>query len=83
MAFKPTTFRDFVVLTVACLRILMFWNTKPCLRVSGSRRLEGLVDLLTLEGTASFGNIGNPYLQDTTSHPKIPNSTSLKLFFLC
>ena len=53
MTFTPIPFRDFVVLTVMYLRVQMFWNTKPCLWVNGSRRLEGLVDILTLESTAS------------------------------
>ena len=59
MAFTTITFRDIVVVTVVCLRIQMFWNTKQCFWANGSRGLEGLVDLLTLEGAASSRNIGN------------------------
>jgi hypothetical protein len=69
MAFTTIHFRDFVVLTVECLRIQMFWNTTPCLWVRGSRRFEGLVDLLTLEGTASFRNVVNYYPKDI-HHPQ-------------
>jgi hypothetical protein len=58
MIFTTITFRDIVVLTVEYLRIQMFWKMKPCFWANGFRVLEGLVDLLTLAGTASSPNIG-------------------------